>query len=135
MKSARIVVLILAGCASAPPVESPAQFVHRTSSPILCYLHYAGNTDERALVAAELSARTFHCSERDVRDGFDHLRQMQAEQAQMAAQRSQERSAWFDRVLGVGLGAAAGYASSAPSAPPRPIVCQTTPNRLTTICN
>lgn len=128
-----IALIVLAGCASAPPPLSPREEAMRTSSPILCYLNYAAPPEYQSIARAELERRAFACKEQDIRDGSQHLQQIRAEQAQMAAQRAADRSRRADAALG--LGALLLQAQPPAPLPARPIVCNTTPDGRTTVCN
>jgi hypothetical protein len=57
MTAARIsALLLLSGCAM-----TAAQVAPQMSSPVLCYVAYAGNAEDRAAAGPELARRGFAC--------------------------------------------------------------------------
>jgi hypothetical protein len=123
-----IAVLLVAGCASAPRSAFPP--IANMHSPTLCYVQYAGNVAEIQASTAELEARRFTCTDAARYEGRQQFLTMQGHQQQLDLQQRQHDGSG---AAALGLGILLLNGSTA--APPRPVTCQTTPNRQTTVCN
>lgn len=71
--------LLLAGCASLQG-QAPS-----LSSPLLCYIGYAGTPEQQGITSAELAKRRFTCSPYDVEAGRQEFAANEAYNAQLRA--------------------------------------------------
>lgn len=132
MKRAVALALLAAGCATPRSGPVPLERLH---SPSLCYIGYAGNVADKQRASAELERRSFVCTDAAMELGRQEIYTMQENQARMDAQDRGDARRGANAALGLGALLLSLPPPPAPAPIRPPVVCNTTPNGRTTVCN